>query len=201
MRANEICAYWRHVHRCAFDKTTHILRIETGARAMIAAAVTVCAIAMIWFIEPNIAHHEAVVRLSLIAVILLVFPFVYGWQFLTTPPKLDVEAQKEIASLKKDTTDKKSAAEIMAIIDALGKAHAEAVTLVANTLPDSDFHRNRVATWTMDTLRTMRQLDMPKHEIFCFQNPAGLPDQDKCLRERQQLLRSLVEQYMRGQLK
>jgi hypothetical protein len=91
----------------------------------------------------------------------------------------------------------KSVAEILAIINVLEKAHAEAVTLVANTLPDSDFHRNRLAAWTMDTLRMMKQLDIPKHEIFCFESPAGLPDQDKCLRERQQLLRSLVEQYMR----
>jgi hypothetical protein len=93
----------------------------------------------------------------------------------------------------------KSVAEITAIITMLEKAHAEAVTLVA--LPDSDSRRNRRATWTMDTLRMMKQLDMPKHEIFVFQNPAGLPDQDKCLRERQQLLRSLVEKYMRERRK
>jgi hypothetical protein len=91
----------------------------------------------------------------------------------------------------------KSAAEIMAIVDMLGKAHAEAITLVADTLPDSDFHRNRRTAWTMDTMRMMEQLEMPDHEIFCFQNPTGLPDQEKCLRERQQLLRSLIEQYMR----
>jgi hypothetical protein len=93
----------------------------------------------------------------------------------------------------------KSIAEITAIIAMLNKAHAEAVTLGA--LPDSDFRRNRRATWTMDTMRMMKQLDMPKHEIFLFQTPAGLPDPDKCLLERQQLLRSLVEQYMREQLK
>jgi hypothetical protein len=91
----------------------------------------------------------------------------------------------------------KSATEITAIINALGNAHAEAVTLVADTLPDSDFHRNRLAVWTMDTMRIMKQLDMPQHEIFSFQNPAGLPDQNKCLRERKQLLRSLIEKYMR----
>jgi len=88
----------------------------------------------------------------------------------------------------------KSVAEIATIIDALEKAHAEAVTLMADTLPDSGFHRNRLAAWTM---RMMKQLDMPKHEIFSFQNPTALPDQDKCLRERQQILRSLIEQYMR----
>jgi|ERR1700730_14429790 len=89
----------------------------------------------------------------------------------------------------------KSVAEITATITMLDKAHAEAVTLVA--VPDSDFHRNRRASWTMDTLRMMKQLDMPKHEIFLFQHPDGSPDQDKCLGERKQLLRSLVAQYMK----
>ena len=93
----------------------------------------------------------------------------------------------------------KSVAEITAIIAMLNKAHAEAITL--GVLPDSDFRRNRRTAWPMDTLRMMKQLDMPEHEIFLFQNPAGLPDQDKYLRERQQLLRSLVEQYMQKQLK
>jgi hypothetical protein len=64
-------------------------------------------------------------------------------------------------------------------------------------MPDSDYHFHARAAWTMDTMRMMEQLEMPTHEIFCFQNPAGLPDQEKCLRERQQLLRSLIEQYMR----
>jgi hypothetical protein len=94
--------------------------------------------------------------------------------------------------------EKKESLSPTAKIAKLNKAHDEAVMLVA--LPDSDFRRNRRATW-MDTLRMMKQLDMPEHEIFLFQKPAGLPDQDKCLRERQQLLRSLVEKYMREQQK
>jgi hypothetical protein len=91
----------------------------------------------------------------------------------------------------------KSMAEIIAIIDALDKAHATAVALIADTMPDSDYHSHARAEWTMNTMRAMEQLGMREHEIFSFQNPAGLPDQDKCLRERQQLLRSLIEQYMR----
>jgi hypothetical protein len=50
MRAREVWTYWRRVHKRAFDKTKHLLRIETGVRGMIAVAVMVCAIAMIWFI-------------------------------------------------------------------------------------------------------------------------------------------------------
>jgi hypothetical protein len=49
----------------------------------------------------------------------------------------------------------------------------------------------------MNTMRAMEQLDMRNDEIFSFQNPTALPDQDKSLRERQQILRSLIEKYMR----
>jgi len=97
MLAKEVMAYWRRVHRRAFDETKYMLRIETGARAMIAISVAACLIAVIWFIGgPNIAYHEVVVRLSLIATILLAFPVVYGWQFITTPAKLDDEATEKI---------------------------------------------------------------------------------------------------------
>jgi hypothetical protein len=87
------------------------------------------------------------------------------------------------------------------IIDALDKAHTAGVALMANKMPDSNYHYRARAAWTMDTLSTMKKLYMRDHEIFRFQNPTALPDQDKCLRERVQILRSLIDKYMREKLK
>lgn len=82
------------------------------------------------------------------------------------------------------------------IIDALDKAHAAGVALMADKMPDSNYHYHARNAWTMNTLSTMKKLYMRDHEIFSFQNPTAFPDQDKCLRERVQIVRSLIQQYM-----
>ena len=55
---------------------------------MIAFVVAVVAIAAIWLIgEQDIARHELIIKSSASAVIILFFPFVWGWKFFTIPKK------------------------------------------------------------------------------------------------------------------
>lgn len=55
---------------------------------MIAFMVAIVAIAAIWLMgEQDIARHELIIKLSASAVIILFFPFVWGWKLFTIPKK------------------------------------------------------------------------------------------------------------------
>jgi hypothetical protein len=79
---------WRKsLLRRAFEEAIYAL-FESGERAMIAFMVAVVGVAAIWLMgAQDIARHELIGKLSASAVIILFFPFIWGWKFFTIPKK------------------------------------------------------------------------------------------------------------------
>lgn len=95
--------YWRRVHRRALSDARHALLLESKERVVIAIILAVIGLALIWlFGAHEAALHELIVRLALTSAILLAFPFVYIWKFITAPAALDHESTTKLASATAD---------------------------------------------------------------------------------------------------
>jgi hypothetical protein len=92
-----VSAYWRRIHRCAVREARYALGMETGERALIIIVVSILSVALIWLTDGHeMATGAFITKAAVTGAIILVFPFVYCWKFITAPPKIDAEANEKI---------------------------------------------------------------------------------------------------------
>jgi hypothetical protein len=93
--------YWYTVHRRAVRDARNALWIETKERFMIALLLAIIALALIWLLGGReIAGHELIVQIALTAAVIVAFPFVYCWKLMTSPAKMQAEADDRIKLLE-----------------------------------------------------------------------------------------------------
>jgi hypothetical protein len=76
-----VIKYWKAVHKRALKEARHALWIETGERAVIAIAVIGLSIVLLWIVGGReLATTEIIIRATVTAAFIFVFPFVYLWK-------------------------------------------------------------------------------------------------------------------------
>jgi len=94
-------SYWSEVHHRAIREAMHALSLDEGARGVITIIVAVTAIGVIWITgNPGEAGGELLIRIAVTATIMLLFPFIYFWRFVTIPPRLHEEGATQVQSLE-----------------------------------------------------------------------------------------------------
>ena len=77
-------ARWREKHSKAFREARHALLIETGERLVLVIIVAALAVGLLWLGGSHeMAISELFVRVATTAAILLAFPVVYAWKFVS----------------------------------------------------------------------------------------------------------------------
>jgi hypothetical protein len=89
--------YWCDIHKRAFKGARRALGIETWEHIVIAILLAITARALIWLVGDNeMAGHALIIRLCLMAAVIVIFPLVYCWKFVTAPAKVAAEANETI---------------------------------------------------------------------------------------------------------
>jgi hypothetical protein len=93
--------YWRIAHSRAVRDARNALWIETRERFIIALLLAIIALALIWLLGGReIAGHELIVQIALTVAVIVAFPFVYCWKLVTSPAKMQAEADNRIKQLE-----------------------------------------------------------------------------------------------------
>jgi hypothetical protein len=96
-------SYSRRVLERAFKETRHVLRIETGGRALITLLLATLSLACIWLVGgKEMATQELVIRAALTIAVLVSFPVVYLVELIATPAKMAAEQEARIASVNQE---------------------------------------------------------------------------------------------------
>lgn len=95
--------YWRRVHGRAVHDARGTLGIESRERAVLVIITAAVSVVVIWTLGgSDAALGEILAKTGATAAILLAFPFVYVWKFLTAPAKLQREAEEALDRLKSE---------------------------------------------------------------------------------------------------
>src|SRR5712691_10188812 len=97
--------YWSEVRQRAIKEAMHVLSIDEGARGVITIIVAVGVIALLWLSGSGEAGHELLIRITATAVIVLLFPLIFVWKFVTIPPRLHEEVSSRVQNLEQKLSD------------------------------------------------------------------------------------------------
>lgn len=86
------------------------------------------------------------------------------------------------------------------IINVLKKAHSQGqiieLGLSAPAPTDRNVYQKMHEIWPMNTIREMKRVNLPEHEIFKFQTPVDLRERDAHLGQRLIHLHNLISKYL-----
>lgn len=99
--------YWKKIHNHAFVATLKVFGFETRGRLTLSLIIASgLIITLLFYGSPDSASDEFVYRIAGVALIVLLFPFVYFWNLLKIPAEMHQEQEQALSEYAAADRDK-----------------------------------------------------------------------------------------------
>jgi hypothetical protein len=93
--------FWARASSRAFSDSRRFLGIDTRDRLMKRLALAVLVVAALYFFgSPDSASDEFKVRLFVISIVVLCFPFVFAWRLIGEPARMELETLQNVSKAR-----------------------------------------------------------------------------------------------------
>lgn len=101
--------YWARVTKRAWADTLHALGLETTDKVVVRLLTAIVSVAAVWLVLGSTATGLSIVARAFAALsVLLIFPAIFVWKFITAPSKMDAELSSQLKVEADEATKQKA---------------------------------------------------------------------------------------------